>query len=73
MTHPVGLVVFGIFVALIWLSVVYYDRIARWRTPWDRWARPSPRLDGVMKVAVIGLAIVMTLVYVLALAVAVTG
>ena len=63
----------GVFVLLNWLHVAYFDRIQRWPTPWDRWARARPEMHGILKVLAIGFASVVTLVFVIMLAATAAG
>lgn len=58
---------------MLWLHVAYFDRIQRWRTPWDRWARVRPNMLPVLKVLAIGFAVVVSLCYALMLAAAAGG
>ena len=67
------LVVMGVFVLLSWLHVAFFDRIQRWRPPWDRWARVRPNMLPVLKVLAIGFAVLVSFVYLLMLTAAAAG
>jgi len=67
------LMVMGGFVLLLWLHVAFFDRIQRWRMPWDRWARVRPSMHGMLKVLAIGFATLVSLCYALMLAAAAAG
>ena len=68
-----SLVVMGVFVLLNWLHVAFFDRIQRWRTPWDRWARVRPNMLPVLKVLAIGLSVLLSVVFVLMVTAAAAG
>lgn len=67
------LVVMGVFVLLNWLHVAFFDRIQNWRTPWDRWARVRTDVNWMMKALAIAFAGLVTLIYILMLALAAAG
>jgi|GEM_PF-6965311 len=64
----VGLVVMGVFVLLLWLHVVFFDRLQRWQPPWSRWVRqPEENMLRMLKVLAIGFAVFVSLCYVVML------
>lgn len=68
-----ALVATGVFVLLNWLHVAFFDRIQRWRTPWDRWAKVRPNMLPVLKALAIGFAVLVSLIFALMVAAAAAG
>lgn len=70
---PTTLIVIGGFVVLLWLHVAFFNRVQRWQTPWNRWAKVRPNMHPILKVLAIGFSSVASLCYVLMLIAAAIG
>ncbi len=72
-TELIYVIVTGVFISLVWLIIIFRRQLRRIKYPWDSYIVKNERMEKVMFIPFILMAIACTIVYVVLLVTYLSG